>query len=150
MAVNPLGYQNITDGGTPRIITGYAKAVVSGGNLVGASGAAGVVASGTASFATTDIEIFHLVDIAADTISPNFVGIALHNAESGAPVSVATRGSFLLTVSGANVEAGWEVGAVGESNVSELAIAQSGAFGGIGRAWTCGSEDDFVVVDIHG
>jgi len=150
MAVNPLGYQNLTDGGTPRIITGYAKAAVSGGQLLGASGAAGVVTSGAASFATTDIEVYHLVDLAAGVPAANFVGVALHNAASGAPVSFATRGSFLLSVSGANVEAGFKVGAFGESNVSELAITTSGAFGSIGRAWTCGSEDDFVVVDIHG
>ena len=150
MAVNPLGYQNITDGGTPRIITGYAKAVVSGGNLVGASGAAGVVSSGASSFATTDIELYHLVSLTAGAKADNFVGVALHDAASGAPLSFATRGSFLLTVSGAVVLAGREVGAVGESNVGELAISASGAYGSIGRAWTCGSEDDFVVVDIHG
>ncbi len=150
MAVNPLGYQNITDGGTPRIITGYAKAAVSGGQLLGASGAAGVVSSGTESFASTDIEVYHLEDITDGAGAPNFVGIALHNAESGAPVSFATRGSFLLQVSGANVEAGNKVQAMGESNIGDLAISTSGAFGAIGRAWTCGSEDDFVVVDIHG
>ena len=74
----------------------------------------------------------------------------MHNAESGTPVSVATRGSFILQVSGANVEAGFKVAAMGESNIGELAISESGAFGSIGRAWTTGSEDDYVVVDIHG
>ncbi len=150
MAVNPLGYQNITDGGAPRIITGYAKGVVSGGQLLGVSGAAGIVTSGIASFAGTEIEVFHLVDITDGASAPNFIGIALHNAESGAPVALATRGSFLLQASGANIEAGWKVAAMGESNVGELAISESGAFGAIGRAWTTGSENDFIVVDIHG
>ena len=150
MAVNPLGYQNVTDGGTPRIITGYAKGVISGGQLLGASGAAGVVSSGLASYASTDIEVYNLVDLTADTVAPNFVGIALHDAASGAPCSFATRGSFLLSVSGVNVLAGVPVGAAGESNVTDLAITTSGAYGAIGRAWTCGSEDDFVIVDIHG
>jgi len=150
MAVNPLGYQNLTDGGTPRIITGYAKEVISGGQLLGASGAAGVVTSGAASFASSDIELYHIVDLTDGTVSPNFVGVALHDAASGAPLSFATRGSFLLMASGANVLAGVQVGAAGESNVSDLAITTSGAYGAIGRAWTCGSEDDFVVVDIHG
>lgn len=150
MAVNPLGYQNITDGGTPRIMTGYAKAAVSGGQLLGASGAAGVVSSGLASFVSSDIEVYHIVDLTADTCADNFVGVALHNAASGAPVSFATKGSFLLQASGVNVLAGAKVGAYGESNVGDLAITTSGAFGSIGRAWTCGSEDDFIVVDIHG
>ena len=144
MAVNPLGYQNITDGGTPRIITGYAKEVISGGQLVGASGAAGVVTSGTSSFATSDIEFFHT------TGSGNFVGVALHDVASGAAMSVATRGSFLLEVSGAMVEAGTLV----TCNATDEIIAGSNAglsvTGHIGRAWTTGSEADFVVVDIHG
>jgi len=150
MAVNPLGYQNLTDGGTPRIITGYAKEIISGGQLVGASGAAGVVTSGAASFASSDIELYHIVDVTDGAGAATFVGVALHDVASGAPLSFATRGSFLLMVSGANVEAGFKVQAMGESNIGELAISQSGAFGAIGRAWSCGSEDDFVVVDIHG
>ena len=145
MAVNPLGYQNITDGGTPRIITGYAKEVISGGQLLGASGAAGVVTSGTASFATTDIELFNT------TGSENFIGISLHDAASGAPLAFATRGSFLLEVSGEIVLAGNKVGC---NNDDEVIVGSSagGKFGTqlIGRAWTTGSDSDFVVVDIHG
>ena len=148
MAVNPLGYQNITDGGTPRIITGYAKEVVSGGNLLGASGAAGVVSSGTASFATADIEVFNT------TGSGNFVGVCLHNAASGAPVSFATRGSFLLEVSGdTNVPAGVLVGCNDKHEIIYIGsheLGYSSAVNQIGRTWTCGSDADFVVVDIHG
>ena len=150
MAVNPLGYQNITDGGTPRIITGYAKEIISGGQIVGASGAAGVVSSGAASFAASDIELYHLVDITDGAGAGTFVGVALHDAASGAPLSFATRGAFLLQTSGAVVGAGHKVQAMGESLIGELAISESGAYGSIGRAWTCGSESDFVVVDIHG
>jgi len=146
MAVNPLGYQNITDGGTPRIITGYAKEVISGGQLLGASGAAGVVSSGTASFATTDIEVFNT------TGSENFIGVALHDAASGAPISVATRGSFLLEVSGTIVLAGNKVSCNQDDEVINAGSSVVGAPGThiIGRAWTTGSEADFVVVDIHG
>jgi hypothetical protein len=150
MTVNSLGYQNLTDGGTPRIITGYAKEVISGGQLLGASGAAGVVSSGLSSFASSDIELFHIVDVTDGASSPNFVGVALQTVASGAPLSFATRGSFLLQVSGANVLAGHKIAAMGESLVGDLAISESGAFGAIGRAWTCGSEDDFIVADIHG
>jgi len=146
MAVNPLGYQNVTDGGTPRIVTGYAKEVISGGQLLGASGAAGVVTSGTASFATSDIELFNT------TGGANFVGVALHDAASGAPLSFATRGAFLLEVSGANVEAGTLVGCNGDDEVI-IGGSTAGFTPGtqiVGRAWTTGSEADFVVVDIHG
>ena len=146
MAVNPLGYQNITDGGTPRIITGYAKEVISGGQLLGASGAAGVVSSGASSFATTDIELFNT------TGSENFVGVALHDAASGAPLSFATRGSFLLEVSGAVVLAGTLVGCNDDDEVIIAGSTAGAVFGTkiIGRAWTTGSDSDFVVVDIHG
>ena len=150
MAVNPLGYQNITDGGTPRIITGYAKEIISGGQLLGASGAAGVVTSGAASFASSDIELYHLVDITDGAGADTFVGVALHDAASGGVLSYATRGAFLLQVSGAVVESGKKIQAMGESLIGDLAISESGAHGSIGRAWTCGSEDDFIVADIHG
>jgi len=148
MAVNPLGYQNITDGGTPRIITGYAKEVISGGQLLGASGAAGVVSSGLASYATTDIELFNTVG------SGNFVGIALHDAASGAPLSFATRGTFLLEVSGADeVLAGTKVGCNDDDEIIFIgshALGYSSAINSIGRALTTGSDSDFVIVDIHG
>ena len=146
MAVNPLGYQNITDGGTPRIMTGYAKEVISGGQLLGASGAAGVVSSGTSTFATTDIELFNT------TGSLNFVGIALHDAISGAPLSFATRGAFLLEVSGTITLAGEKVSCNQDDEVINAGYSVVNGQGGqiIGRAWTTGSEADFVVVDIHG
>ena len=150
MTVNPLGYQNVTDGGTPRIITGYAMEVISGGQILGASGAAGVVTSGTASFVSSDITLHHIVDVTDGAGAANFVGIALHDAASGAPLSFATRGAFLLQTSGAIVLAGAKVQAMGESLIGDLVISASGAYGAIGRAWTCGSESDFVVVDIHG
>jgi len=140
MAVNPLGYQNVTDGGTPRIITGYAKEVISGGQLLGASGAAGVVSSGTASFESSDIGLIHCPGGA------NFVGVALHDAASGAPLSFATRGSFLLEVSGAVVLAGTKVGC----NALDEIVTNGSGTQLIGRVWTTGSEADYVVTDIHG
>jgi len=148
MPANTYGYQPIFDGGAPRVITGYAKEVVSGGWFLGASGAAGVVSSGTDSFATTDIELFHT------TGSGNFVGIALHNAASGAPVSVATRGTFLVEVSGGtNVEAGTLVGCNNDDEVIYIgshSSAYHSAINQIGRVWTTGSNDEFVVLDLHG
>jgi predicted RecA/RadA family phage recombinase len=146
MTVNPNGYVCIADGGTPRIITGYAKEVISGGNFCGASGAAGVVSSGTDSFATTDLQFF------VTTGSMNFVGIALNTAASGAPVSVATAGLFLVPVSGAtNVLAGTKVGCSNLSDViwigSEPGNVQSGMFT-IGRALTTGSHGNYVVLSL--
>ena len=144
MAVNPYGYVPVTDGGTPRIITGYAKEVISGGQLVGASGAAGVVSSGIDSFATSDIEFFHT------TGSLNFVGVALADAASGTVLSVATRGSFILEVSGAIVLAGTKVRCNNEDEVIEGSGSDMAGLTSIGRAMTTGSEADYVIVDLHG
>ena len=143
MAMNPYGAVQVTDGGTPRVITGYAWEVISGGYLVGASGAAGVVSSGADSFVTSDIGVIHCLG------SENFIGIALHNAGSGDPVSVATRGSFILEASGAVIEAGEKVMAASNDHVIEMDLTGSTSCT-IGRAWTAGSEDDYVIVDIHG
>jgi len=151
MPANTYGYQPLFDGGAPRVITGYAKEAISGAWFLGASGASGVVASGTDSFVTSDIQLFHT------TGSGNFVGIALHNAASGAPVSVATRGTFLVEVSGAdNVLAGTKVGCnaddeviyIGSEDTANVGIMQGLA--DIGRVWTTGSDSEFVVLDLHG
>jgi predicted RecA/RadA family phage recombinase len=151
MTVNPLGYVPITDGGAPRIVTGYAKEIISGGQFVGASGAAGVVSSGTSSYATTDITFFHT------TGSGNFVGLALHDAASGAALSVATRGTFLVPVSGGIVLAGTKVGCNDDSEIIPIGSAAVPVDGqvpitlsDIGRVLTTGSDSDYVVVDIHG
>ena len=76
-----------------------------------------------------------------------FVGIALHDAASGASLSVATRGVFLLPVSGANILAGAKVGC---NAADDLVSATAGQHYDIGRAWTCGSATNFIVADIHG
>ena len=148
MPANPNGYTALFDGGAPRIITGYAKEAVSGGWFLGASGAAGVVSSGADSFVTTDIELFHTLG------SDVFVGIALHNAESGAPISAATRGTFLVEASGGtNVLAGTLVGCNNDDEVIYIgshALGYSSAIGQIGRIWTTGSDSEFVVLDLHG
>jgi len=144
MAVNPFGYQPIFDGGAPRVITGYAREIVSGGQFLGASGAAGVVSSGTDSFVTSDIEL------ALTTGSGNFVGIALHDAASGAPVSVATRGTFLVEAGETIVLAGYKVGCNNDSEVIVGSVIYGHGTYDIGRCWTTGSDGDFVVVDIHG
>lgn len=147
MAVNPYGLVQVTDGGAPRVITGYARETISGGYLVGASGAAGVVSSGADSFVTSDIGVIHCI---GSDGTDNFIGIALHNAGSGEPIAVATRGSFILQASGAVIEAGRKVSAAKNDCVVDLAIGISGGMWSMGRAWTCGSENEFIIVDIHG
>ncbi len=144
MAPNPHGYQPIFDGGAPRVITGYAREIISGAQFVGGSTAAGVISSGTDSFVTSDIEFINTLG------SGNFIGIALHTVASGAPLSVATRGTFLVEAADDVIESGFKVGC---NNASEVILGSkiysNGTFD-IGRAWTTGSDGDYVVVDIHG
>ncbi len=139
MAVNPNGYIPISDGGAPRIISGFAKEIISGGQFVGGSTATGVVGSGRDSYVTSDIEFVEAPD------GTNFIGIALADAASGAELAVATRGTFLVPHSGSGVIlAGEHVGCNADS---EVIISVAGA-DFIGRALTAGSGDDYVVFEI--
>lgn len=146
MTVNPLGMVAIADGGAPRVFTGYAKEFISGGQFLGASGAAGVVSSGADSYAATDIEVFHT------TGSGNFVGIALNDAASGATVAFATKGLFLVPVSGTtNVLAGTRVGCNNDSEViylGSVANPWTSINSSVGRVLTTGSTGDYVVLDL--
>jgi hypothetical protein len=145
MAVNPNGFVLITDGGVPRTITGYAKEAISGGQFVGVSGAAGVVGSGRDSFVSTDIEFCN------STGGDNFVGIALQAAASGAEVSVVTRGTVLVPVSGTALLAGQKVGCNAASEVTYIGSATDAtvpALTSIGRTLTAGSSADFVVFEL--
>ncbi len=92
--VNPLGAVVIFDGEVPRTFTAKARQTISGGQLVVSSGAANVVGSGANTFDTSDI----VVDLLHDTNYCN--GIALHNADSGANVTIATRGAYLMRSAG--------------------------------------------------
>ncbi len=144
MAVNPNGYVPITDGGAPRIVTGFAMEDISGGQFLGASGAAGVVGSGTDSFVSSDITVYLTKG------SGNFVGLALADATSGNPVAFATRGSFIVAASGATeVEAGRLVKINDDSAVIDGSGLEIGD-GHVGRAWTTGSDSEYCIVDIHG
>ncbi len=147
MAVNPNGYVPITDGGTPRIVTGFATETISGGQFLGASGPASVVDSGTQSFVAKDITVHLTIG------SGNFVGIALHDATSGNPVAFATRGSFIVAASGATeVQAGRLVRINDDSAVIDGSgnTAAGDGEGHVGRAWTTGSDSAFCIVDFHG
>ncbi len=92
---NPAGYVPIYDFGAPRIITGYAREAISGGDLVFVSGATDPVSSGANSFVPkTDILI-------ADSASGlNFTGVAVHNAGSNTPIAVAIDGMCIVRANG--------------------------------------------------
>ncbi len=150
MSANPNGYVPIFDGGAPRIITGYAGEAVSGGWFLGGSrdSGKGVVGSGADSFVTSDIVFSHTIG------SGNFIGIALKNTVSGAAVSVATRGTFLVEVSGTiGIEGGQLVGCNDDDEaiyIGSHALGYHSAINTIGRAFTAGSNDEFIVMDLHG
>ena len=150
MTVNPLGAVALADGGAPRVITGYAREIISGGQFLGASGATGVVTSGASSYASTDIAFFHT------TGSGNFVGIALNDAVSGAEIACATKGLYLVPVSGTtNLEAGIRVGCNDSSNVITIGSTTVTVEGeipltltSVGRILTAGSAGDYVILDL--
>ena len=147
MAVNPLGYVQLSDFGNPRTITGYAREVISGGQLVGVSGTTGVVSSGADSFVSSDIAFI------VGQGGSNFTGIAMNTVVSGAAVSVAVDGMHILRCVG-SVFAGMKVyhnGADAVLNLGSTAVpadGQSAAMAGlsIGRALTEGASGGFCVV----
>ncbi len=132
-------YQPINDGGVPRSLTGTAREVISGGQLVFCSGADNKVnISGVNSLADGDIEF------AVSASGALFTGIAMANAASGAILSVATRGTFVLGCEG-TVDAGYVVATLGADGV--LNNAGSG-LQSIGRAVTAAGSEGYAVVQI--
>ena len=136
---NASGAQVVFDGGCPRIITGYAKETISGGVFVFASGAADVVSSDASTYITSDIQF------AKDASGLQFNGIALATAGSNTPISVMTRGVFILQAS-ATVTAGYPVMCDG-SNAVEDGAANAAIH--IGRALTSATSGNFCLVDIR-
>ena len=130
----------IADGGTPRTITGYAREAISGGQFVGGSTALGAVGSDASGYQASDILV---VDAAED----NFIGIALNDAVSGAPITVAMKGLFIVPVDndGERIEAGNIVNQLGNSRVS---VSGNTYENPIGRALTAGSTGDYVVLSL--
>jgi hypothetical protein len=92
--VNSLGATIIFDGQVPRTFTALARTTISGGQLVVSSGAANVVGSGANTYVTGDVT----VDLLQNSDMCN--GMALYNAASGAYVTVATRGAYLMRCAG--------------------------------------------------
>ena len=92
---NPAGFVPLYDFGAPKIISGYSREVISGGEIVFASGAADVVSSGANSFVPkTDV-------LWAQGASGNQVtGIATQTVGSNAPLGVMIGGVAILKVNG--------------------------------------------------
>lgn len=131
-------YIPVLDGGVPRTITGRAREVISGGQLVYASGANNVVnISGLASFVTADIKY-------AVSASGNlFNGIAIANAGSNGLVTIATKGTFIMGAE-ATTTAGLTVTSAGADGVGNDATAGTV----IGRALTSAGSEGYCVVEL--
>lgn len=137
MVLNTAGFQPVFDFGAPRIVTAKARDAISGGQLVFFSGAANVVSSGANSYETSDIQA------ATGASGTNFAGLALASAESGANVSVALDGVFIV-VSAGTIEASRNVGANGDDAVIESVVAGDV----IGRAYTSAGSEGHALIHI--
>jgi len=135
---NPLGAVQVNDFGNPKVISAYAREVISGGQFVTGSTAAGVVSSGTSSFDTSDVKVYVNGSGAA------FTGIALNNAASGALVTVAVEGVFLLEARG-TVLGGNLLGTAGGDSVTLAAAFDHIA----GRAITGATSGLYLVAHLR-
>lgn len=140
---NPAGFQEVSNW-DPRTFQGTAKENISGGVFVFASGADNVVSSGANSFVTSDVQL------AMDASGAQFNGVALQYAASGAAVTFATQGLFLLVANG-TVTAGYPVQCDGNNSVANTGSATiaAGTFGkSIGRALTSAASGGYALVQI--
>lgn len=136
---NPLGAVPIWDGGVPRTITAYAGSVISGGYIVYITGCSAVVSSGADSYVTTDL-------VATTNASGQWIaGMALHNAASGAPVAIATEGTYIACAAG-DVVASQPVAPIGVNNFIPLAVGS--AFYKCGRALTAAGSEGFFILKL--
>ena len=138
MAVNPLGAVQVNDFGQPKVISGYAREIISGGQFVTGSTAAGVVSSGTSSFDTSDVKFY--VNGSGAVVN----GIALNTAISGALVSVAIDGVFILPANGTIVGGELVTSAGADSLMASNIAGQL-----FGRAITGATSGLFLVAHIH-
>lgn len=140
---NPLGYVSIFDGGTPRLITGYARAILSGGVFAFGSDAGNVVSSGANSYVATDIQF------AGDASGTTCNGVVVQSAASGAPVVIATRGVIIALADG-TVTPGGPVSVAGVNGVRDTTTGSVGAREQpIGRALTGATSGNFCLVHLN-
>lgn len=140
---NPLGAIQVGDAGAPRVVSAYARAVISGGCFVAGSTAQNVVTSGTSSFVTEDLQV--VGDASGNTCN----GVALVSTTSGAVAPVATNGLFIFLADG-TVNSGYPVmvgGVNAVHNVTTGSVAMTEY--PIGRAWTDAASGGFCVVQLN-
>jgi len=144
MTTNSAGFVPVLDGANPRIITGYAKEAISGGEYVFASGANNVVSSGANSFVSSDIEF------ATGASGAQVNGVAIGVAASGAPIGIMTRGVVISTANGA-VTAGFPVSVDGNNSVANAgSVAANLAHQRIvGRALSSAASGGHCLVDLN-
>jgi|TARA_Y100000310_G_scaffold331969_1_gene406600 hypothetical protein len=150
MTLNPEGFVQISDFGNPKIFSGKARVVISGGQVVGCSGATAKVSSGLSSYVTDDVELY----VADD--AENCVGIALETVASGATLGVAADGIFILpcfgsVFAGRLVRGGTSdaVANVGSQVIPANAQDSSMAGNAFGRSLTAGASGGFAIVHVH-
>lgn len=143
---NTLGLQVVGDGAVPRIFTGRARTIISGGDFVVVSGAANGVGSGASSFATSDI----VVDILQNSEYCN--GIATRTVGSNELATFATRGAFLVRAGGivsggqAIIPLSGTLASIGPQNISTIG---SDAGTTIGRAITASASGTALYALAH-
>jgi len=147
MAVNPNGFVQANDFGNPRIMTGEAMEIISGGQYVGASGTTGVVTSGLSTYVNSDVKFYICDD------PENVVGIATQTVASGAALGAAVDALILSACIG-SVFAGRLVKCTDATGVENLgstvvpADAEDASIAGnaAGRAYTAGASGGFALI----
>lgn len=143
MAVNPAGFQWVAGGADPRIITGRAAEVLSGGQIVYASGVEDVVSSGINSIANTDIQFV----TAGSGITAN--GIVLQNTGSNEYVAVLRTGDVIVRAAG-TISGGQPVHANGADAVVGAVGSQAHGWAGVcGRAITGATSGVYALVGFN-
>lgn len=144
MTLNAVGFVQVFDGGSPRLLPGKAMEVISGGEFVYASGADNTVSSGANSYALTDITY------STDASGAEVTGVAVYNVESGASMSVATRGVVIATAYAA-VTAGFPVSVEGTNSVANAGSVAGNlaALRNVGRALTSAASGGYCLVHLN-
>lgn len=137
MVVNSAGLQIVRDAGAPLIIGGYAREVISGGQLVFISGAADVVSSGVNSFATADVAF------ATGASGVNFAGVAMQTVGSNEPLSVIRRAQVIIRAAGAIV-----AGRTVVANGGDAVVGGTAAGTVIGKALTGAGSEGYTLVQL--
>ena len=145
MVVNPVGAVPIFDAGTPETISVVAGVGVTGGQLVFFSGANNLVSSGADSYTTNEIRVAGAGSgrlFNGIVVTPGLTASGTNNL-----VTVATRGTFILTSAG-TILAGNPVWVNGDDSVIGVQDTITGSYTPIGRAFSPAGSEGYVLVQI--